>query len=354
MDWLHATFRYLYVDEPGDFAGLPAVTRGIAALILRFADADEGFIAIAPGESPSDACCRRIGAHKSERKIVSDAISALVQDGYLVLSDTRVSVRNWQVGQRLAPASREERAKERTAAAMKKAAQRAAKKATHAGTNGGHVPGTTVDNKGTCPRDNGVDNRGHVPGTNGGHVPGDISRAGASAGVDAGAREPAQARPREGAGASAGTTVPFSSRSVVSEEEKKPAHEVQPDEPKASDEKPKTVREEVADLLAESPEIAEAIESGTVKLDRMVGRLLGDAGSGGWKDRRVVECLPFALRALSMASDPQQGPQAYVCNVVARVARPGVLEREMGKFTRAPKPSRDADDYVPPRPEWDS
>lgn len=350
MDWLHATFRYLYVDEPGDFAGLPAVTRGLAALILRFADADEGFIAIAPGESPSDACCRRIGAHKSERKVVSDAIAALVKDGYLVLSETRVSVRNWQVGQRLAPVSREERAKERTAAAMKKAAQRAAKKASQSDANGGQTAGTSGD----MSRGQQGDIGGHVQGTTGGHVHGDIPRAGASAGVGAGVREPAQARPREGAGASAGTTVPLSSRPVVSEEEKTSAREDQsePPPPPAADEKPKTVRDEIVELLEGSAEILDATEAGTLDVGKMADGLLADAAGGGWKNARIVACLPSALRALSMAGDPSKGPQAYVRNMVCRIARPGVLEREMEKFTRAPKSHRDRDDELPRQPEW--
>jgi hypothetical protein len=155
MDWVHETRRFLYVREEGAFAALPAITRGIGALVIKVVD-DAGELVLTPGETPGEAVCRLCRAHKSERAQVSRAVSALVEDGYLVVAGDVVAIRNYPAAQGVEPMSADERSDRRKAEALKKAVQRAKKKAAQGADVKAdvpaNVPGTRPgDKSGTCP-----------------------------------------------------------------------------------------------------------------------------------------------------------------------------------------------------------
>jgi hypothetical protein len=85
-------WRKLFTQEPSDFAELSVYTRGLAAILLKKADED-GFVATAD-ESMVERVARRVGANRGDRRRLGEDINDLLKDGYLVVQDGRLYIRN--------------------------------------------------------------------------------------------------------------------------------------------------------------------------------------------------------------------------------------------------------------------
>ena len=299
MDWIHETYRRLYVRTNAQWLMLPVSARGLGSELLKYCD-DDGRIPLG-GDLPGEAIARLVSARRNEWERIDADIAALIGDGYLVIDGDVLVVRNFVEAQDKSKAAK------RTEAWR---ARKASPKPSH----------------GDAPKASRLPSPVTVSVT-----PATVTPAVTG---DGGGDDP--------------VTSPPSVPSVPPKEEKSAGATDVPE----TDELPKSTRDEIVELLEGSDEIREAVDSGTLDFGKMVGGLLSDAMAGGWKDSRVVACLPSTLRALSMAGDPSKGPQAFVRNMICRIARPGVLEAEQAKFTRAPKPLRDRDDDMPRRPEW--
>jgi hypothetical protein len=113
MKWDRERWRKLYCKEEGDFANLPAMTRGFAALLLKHAD-DDGRIPLPSGEEPGTALARLVRAHKFEYRQIGAYVTALLADGYLIREPTGVVLRNFARAQgRSSGAERQARFRER-------------------------------------------------------------------------------------------------------------------------------------------------------------------------------------------------------------------------------------------------
>jgi hypothetical protein len=106
MNYKHATWRKLYVEEDGDFALLPWLARAAAGELLKACD-DSGRIsigAIKEGESPSDALVKavafRMGATRGDRRMMAQMFPLLFKEGYLVHRGNVVVIRNFVAAQR--------------------------------------------------------------------------------------------------------------------------------------------------------------------------------------------------------------------------------------------------------------
>lgn len=127
MDWIHETFRRLYVRVDGRWTGLPVSARGLFSELLKYVD-DDGAVALGRGEKPADAVFRTVQAHKHERRRVFEDVDLLIVDGCLVVEGDRLVMPNFGVAQRIEAESADERSKKRAAAAKRQAEYRAAKR----------------------------------------------------------------------------------------------------------------------------------------------------------------------------------------------------------------------------------
>lgn len=81
-----------------------------------------------------------------------------------------------------------------------------------------------------------------------------------------------------------------------------------------------------------------------VDLVRLAGSLRGEAAASGYSETRVIEVLPYALDelALSRTDRPNgKGASRFLLSVVRRVARVGVLERELERKASSPERATD-------------
>jgi hypothetical protein len=92
-DWGRRGYRLLFKDEGPGFSSLRAAYRGFAALMIRFCS-DEGTL---PGDH--DSLCRKLGCHRTDKKLLRDATEALLADGYLVRNGEFLVIRNFAPAQ---------------------------------------------------------------------------------------------------------------------------------------------------------------------------------------------------------------------------------------------------------------
>jgi hypothetical protein len=105
MKFRHAPWRKLYREEQGAFAQLPWLARAAAALLLKPTD-DDGRIhigALRDGETCAEAMTRviafRMGATRSDRRMMPSLFNDLLGEGYLVHEGEYVRIRNFVEGQ---------------------------------------------------------------------------------------------------------------------------------------------------------------------------------------------------------------------------------------------------------------
>lgn len=93
LTWKREPWRKLYIREEGSFAGLPFLARACAAELIKFVD-DHGTIPL-DGKDPASVVCRRGGAEMGERRIIRRLVDLLLRDGYLVVEDDTLRIRNF-------------------------------------------------------------------------------------------------------------------------------------------------------------------------------------------------------------------------------------------------------------------
>ena len=172
MDWLHETYRRIYVRADARWLALPAMSRGIGYALLTVAD-DDGFIPAGRGESIADTVVRVLAAHASERRRVVEAVEDLLIDGYLQEVDGHGLIRNFVAAQGTA-AGAEERSVQHSAAAKRQSRYRAKKREAR------YAEASRVTSPVTRNGDGVGDVTGDVAGDVTGDPPGDVtlSRAG--------------------------------------------------------------------------------------------------------------------------------------------------------------------------------
>ncbi len=79
-DW----YRRLVLEEDADFAQLPFLTRAVAAMCLKHADA-KGRFRLRAGEHPAEAVTFKTGATRADRAALRHHIPLLIEHGYLRL-----------------------------------------------------------------------------------------------------------------------------------------------------------------------------------------------------------------------------------------------------------------------------
>lgn len=103
IKWHSEPWRKLYTRISGTWLQLPVSARGLGTELLKYAD-DVGFIVDAGAEDPGLTIAYMLGAKPREHKRIVDDVSALLDDGYLVLEGTRLKIRNFSPAQeRLSP-----------------------------------------------------------------------------------------------------------------------------------------------------------------------------------------------------------------------------------------------------------
>lgn len=115
MKFRHSPWRKLYREEQGAFAQLPWLARAAGAMLLKPTD-DDGRIHIGPlreGETRGEALTRviafRMGATRSDRRMMPVLFEDLFGEGYLVLDGEYVRIRNFVEGQAREPSATEPR-----------------------------------------------------------------------------------------------------------------------------------------------------------------------------------------------------------------------------------------------------
>lgn len=313
MDWSHRTFRRLYQDSGPAWRLLPSSTRGLAALLILAAD-DDGCIPIPPPQTPEAVVARLIDAHPGERARLASDLSRLLSDTFLLASRDpsgarvdAIRIRNFHAAQGVVPMSAQERSDHRSNDAIRQARRRAkAKEKKDAAALEAVDRDASRDSNRDASRDShGVTDQRDT------------------------CRDDPASRARAQTGAGTGTPDLPLVPSVSQESKKKPAGVREPTDP-------------ILSLLEASPELAEA----GVDLSRLAGKLRADTIPGGWSDKRIAECLPYTLDALSLSRDPSESPIAFVVKVMRRVAKPGQLEAEMAKTKPKTAPAPPADHLV--------
>lgn len=122
MRWESEKWRKLYRRVDATWLKLPVLARGLGSELLKYAD-DDGRVALQEDEETGEGLCRVMGAHKTERKLVSELAQKLLADGYIVREAGAVLIRNFVRAQaRSSNAERQARYRQR-----------------HAGSEGGDV-----------------------------------------------------------------------------------------------------------------------------------------------------------------------------------------------------------------------
>lgn len=105
MNFKHATWRKLYVEETGSFARLPFTARAYAKQLILLCD-DAGRIDVGDGPDADavkrlvDAAGFRMGATRGDRRMMAMMFPMLFDEGYLVAKGRHVIIRNYVAAQR--------------------------------------------------------------------------------------------------------------------------------------------------------------------------------------------------------------------------------------------------------------
>lgn len=97
MNWRHETWRKLYCREEGTFAQLPLLARAIAGELLKLAG-ENGVITLGD-KSLEEVVSFRLGATRSDRRILRSMLPLLFADGYLIPGEGGVLIRNFEHAQ---------------------------------------------------------------------------------------------------------------------------------------------------------------------------------------------------------------------------------------------------------------
>lgn len=90
----HREWRRLYTQEDGTFKDLPFLCRGTAAQLLKLANR-EGVITLGQFDL-ADTVCRRMAAHRNERRAIRRHIELLIEDQFIVpTEDGHWRIRNF-------------------------------------------------------------------------------------------------------------------------------------------------------------------------------------------------------------------------------------------------------------------
>lgn len=138
--WYNEDYRKLYTRQDGPWLSLPACARALGSDLIRYAD-DKGVVAVVePHETDAQAIAGVVHAKADEAPWIERAVSALVEDEYLVKRGRRLIIRNFvEAQERLSQdARRKRRQRDREAQEV------------------GPPPGPRPDGGGTTP--------GHAPG----------------------------------------------------------------------------------------------------------------------------------------------------------------------------------------------
>lgn len=93
--WYNEDFRKLYTRQDGPWLSLPACARALGADLIRYAD-DRGVVAVVePHETDAQAIAGLVHAKADEAAWVDRAVSALLDDGYLIKRGRRLLIRNF-------------------------------------------------------------------------------------------------------------------------------------------------------------------------------------------------------------------------------------------------------------------
>ncbi len=304
MDWIHETFRRLYVRVDGRWTGLPVSARGLFSELLKYVD-DDGRIRLGPSETPADTVARVVQAHRSELRRIRLDVAELLADGCLRhdLDTGCLVMPNFTAAQGIEAVSADERSKQRAAAAKRAAEYRARKREER-----DSVTPVTRDASRDVTRDD------VTP------VMHDASRARRRAG-DA----------REGSPLPSVPSVPV---------------DLPPPSAVPRDGGPKTaLQREYLKILQASPELSE--DQPAPDWVRAAARLEAMA-MGKSSPSRVRECLGFALEQLATlrASSPRAGAKGmgFVLGKVDALCQPRALEAERDRYA----PRLKADDRAAP------
>lgn len=122
MKWEFETWRKLYTRITPAWAALPALARGIGTELLKYCD-DDGRIPLGNGETPGETIVRVIAAQRAEQKHVTGFVNLLIHDGFLVVENDAVVIRNLKTAQeKLSGAAKSARYRARVASLQSDAA----------------------------------------------------------------------------------------------------------------------------------------------------------------------------------------------------------------------------------------
>lgn len=104
--WHNESWRKLYTRMEGQWLRLPALARGLASDLLKYADEEGVLLTLRSGEMPGKAVASMVGAHAWEARTVVRCADELLLDGYLLVVGDVVSIRNFVEAQtRRSPAA---------------------------------------------------------------------------------------------------------------------------------------------------------------------------------------------------------------------------------------------------------